>query len=154
MKIIEVGDLPASIQAAELIDAMVAAANAKASRVAPCLTSTESSTSSDQLAEARLVLIGAIKRWTEAGTGAFNQQTAGPFSVSMDTRQRTGYNFWPSEIATLQDICKSESDAPKAYSVDTLGTSTIHSDACALTFGANYCSCGADIAGEPIFGAL
>lgn len=154
MKIIEVGDLPASIQAAELIDAMVAAANAKASRVAPCLTSTESSTTGDQLAEARLVLIGAIKRWVEAGTGAFNQQTAGPFSVSMDTRQRTGYNFWPSEITNLQEICKTESVGREAFSLDTAPSrwSVLHDDACSLMFGATYCSCGADIAGEPIFG--
>lgn len=38
-----------------------------------------------------------------------------------------------------------------AYSVDTVGTGTIHADWCALTFGATYCSCGADIAGYPIY---
>lgn len=34
-------------------------------------------------------------------------QTAGPFnnSESYDTRQRTGFNLWPSEIAELRDLC-------------------------------------------------
>lgn len=145
-------DLPAKLQAAELVDVMVAAANAKAARVAPCLSATDPAPTAGQLAEAKLVLIGAVKRWAEAGTGAFNQQTAGPFSASTDTRQRTGYNFWPSEIANLQDICKSDGDQPKAFSVDTLATGTIHDETCTLRMGGTYCSCGADIAGVPIFG--
>ncbi|WP_269304919.1 hypothetical protein [Aeromicrobium sp. HA] len=153
MTIISVTDLPASLQAAELVEAMVAAANAKAARVAPCLASTDPTPTADQSAEARLVLIGAVKRWSEAGSGAFTQQSAGPFSVSTDTRQRTGFNFWPSEIATLQDICKSDADTPRAYSVDTIGVGSTHSETCSLRFGATYCSCGADIAGVPIFGA-
>lgn len=107
-EIIKTTDLPqdvvSSVEAAVLA-AMVAGANARASRVAPCLASTDPVPTADQLAEAKLVLLGAIKRWSDAGSGAFQQQTAGPFSVAMDTRQRTGYNLWPSEIAQLQDIC-------------------------------------------------
>lgn len=39
-----------------------------------------------------------------------------------------------------------------AFSVDlTAGVSTIHALTCSLYFGATYCSCGADIAGYPIF---
>ena len=30
----------------------------------------------------------------------------------------------------------------------------IHDETCALTFGALYCSCGADIAGYPLYGTL
>jgi hypothetical protein len=39
----------------------------------------------------------------------------------------------------------------EAFSVDTVGCLTIHSDICALTFGALYCSCAADIAGFPLY---
>ena len=113
--IIEVTDLPASIQSADSVELMVAGANAKASRVAPCLADTPTD---DQLAEAKLVLVGAVKRWAEAGAGAFSQQSAGPFQVSTDTRQRTGFNFWPSEIEALQDIC-SEIGTAAAFSIDT-----------------------------------
>ena len=39
-----------------------------------------------------------------------------------------------------------------AFTVDlTGGVSTIHAQTCSLYFGATYCSCGADIAGYPIF---
>ena len=39
----------------------------------------------------------------------------------------------------------------QAYAVDTVGTSTTHVDWCSLAFGATYCSCGADLAGSPIY---
>lgn len=155
MSIIGVSDLPAALQQAELVNVMVDAVNAKAARVAPCLdASSEPYPTPGQIAEARLVLIGAVKRWSEAGSGAFTQQTAGPFSVSTDTRQRTGYNLWPSEIAALQDICKTgDPERREAFSIDTAPTSSVwHSEVCSLRFGATYCSCGADIAGHPIYG--
>lgn len=154
--IIQVTDLPTALQSAELVEAMVDGANAKASRVAPCLTwdgsdEDEPEPSEDQLAEARLILIGAIKRWAEAGSGAFTQQAAGPFSVSTDTRQRTGYNLWPSEITDLQGICASDDDDSRAFAVDTVGDGGVHLAWCSLYFGTDYCSCGVDIAGYPIF---
>jgi len=148
-------DLPQAVQSNELVEAMVAGANAKAARVAPCLTATEPAPSDDQIAEAKLVLIGAVKRWAEAGSGALSQktQTAGSFSLgeTIDTRQRGGFNLWPSEISQLQAICKDGSEK-QAYAVDTAPNClTFHSPLCSLTFGASYCSCGADIAGEPIY---
>lgn len=40
----------------------------------------------------------------------------------------------------------------KAFSLDTAGVATsIHRDICNLNLGANWCSCGADIAGFPIY---
>ncbi|HET8627739.1 MAG TPA: hypothetical protein VFL91_09985, partial [Thermomicrobiales bacterium] len=75
-EIIKVSDLPADLQSADLIADMVAGANAKASRVAPCLDSTDPAPTAGMLAEAKLILLGAVKRWTEAGSGAFQQQTA------------------------------------------------------------------------------
>jgi hypothetical protein len=203
--IIAVTDLPAALQSAELVDAMVDGANAKASRVAPCLTApstawapttayalddkvlsgggalqvTVAGTSGtvapvapdldltvvdgtvtwkriaptpDQLSEARLVLIGAITRWSQAGSGALSAQTAGPFGMTVDTRQRTGYNLWPSEITDLQAICKAGTDTGRqAFSIDTAPVCSDHLPWCSLMMGATYCSCGVDIAGYPIY---
>lgn len=38
-----------------------------------------------------------------------------------------------------------------AFSVDMIGSSSLHLPWCSLAFGAAYCSCGVDIAGTPIF---
>lgn len=38
-----------------------------------------------------------------------------------------------------------------AFSVDMVGASVVHADWCSLYFGATYCSCGASLAGYPIF---
>lgn len=43
------------------------------------------------------------------------------------------------------------SDKSGAFVVDMLGVGTVHLPWCALMFNAAYCSCGVDIAGEPIF---
>lgn len=201
-------DLPSAIQSQELVGAMVAGANAKASRVAPCLvdpTSTAWAASTayavgakvkitvsqfleatiagtsgtvapvvpanidgtvvdgtvtwkriaptaDQMAEAKLVLIGAVKRWVEASSGALQSQQAGPYGMTVDTRQRTGYNLWPSEIEALQEICSTGATGREAFAIDTAGAVGVtHAESCALNFGALYCDCGADIAGFPLF---
>lgn len=120
--IIDVTDLPASLQSAEMIEVMVDGANARASRVAPCLADQETPPTADQLAEAKLVLVGAVKRWTEAGAGSLQSQTAGPYGMTVDTRQRTGFNLWPSEIEALQEICQSAAAA--AFEIDTLPAET------------------------------
>jgi hypothetical protein len=203
--IVQVSDLPAAVQSNELVDAMVAAANSKATRVAPCLTTPTAAWAAntlympgqtvhltgnealqvsipgtsgasepaapaldatvvdgtvtwlrigptpDVLAEAKLVLIGAISRWCQAGTGALTAQTVGPYSQTIDTRQRTGFNLWPSEITSLQDLCR-RGDEGAAFSVDTAPRLTgAHLLWCSLNFGATYCSCGVDIAWYPIY---
>ncbi|WP_235738993.1 hypothetical protein [Nocardioides alcanivorans] len=152
-EIIKVTDLPAGLQSGEMVAAMVAGANARASRVAPCLTSTDPAPSADQLAEAKLILLGAVKRWAEAGSGALASQNAGPFGMTVDTRQRTGYNLWPSEIVDLRAICSAITAGRQAFSIDTAPArgSSIHADICSLHFGAGYCSCAADIAGFPLY---
>lgn len=38
-----------------------------------------------------------------------------------------------------------------AFAIDTVSAATIHIAWCSLMMGANYCSCGADIAGHPIY---
>lgn len=125
----------------------VAGANARASRVAPCLAA--DGVTDDQLAEAQLILIGAVIRWSQAGAGAYQSQNAGPFGYTLDTRQRGGFNLWPSEITQLQDICKNGSES-SAYSFDTVPSGDCHSPVCSIYFGGD-CSCGASLAGLPIY---
>lgn len=209
MAIIALEDLPASIRSDELVLTMLEGANAKAARVAPCLTAPSASVwaastdyvigdqaqrstgeflevtvagtsgtveptaplavgatvtdgtvtwkriapTTSQVAEAKLVLIGAIKRWSEAGSGAMQTQIVGPFQQTVDTRQRSsGYNLWPSEIKQLQDICASGLDASSgAFSLSPARCGSEHLPWCSLAFGATYCSCGADIAGFPLY---
>lgn len=150
-EIITVDDLPADLQTNELVDLMVAGANAKASRVAPCLVDEETAPTDDQIAEAKLVLVGAVKRWADAGSGALQSEVTGPFAYTVDTRQRTGFNLWPSEIEQLQDICTSGTDTSSGAFSITPTCRSAHLPWCSLAFGAAYCSCGVDIAGEPIF---
>lgn len=42
-------------------------------------------------------------------------------------------------------------DPSGAFAIDMLGAGSLHLPWCSLYFGANYCSCGVDIAGYPIF---
>lgn len=42
-------------------------------------------------------------------------------------------------------------DPSGAFSIDMFAASSIHQPWCSLAFGALYCSCGADIAGYPIY---
>lgn len=149
-EIISVFDLPAALQNAELAESMVNGANAKASRVAPCLAD---SPTDDQMAEAKLVLLGAVKRWLEASSGALQSQQAGPFGMTVDTRQRAGYNLWPSEIEALRSICATEPTGRQAFSLDTAPTSLAgHAPYCDLYFGAETCSCGFTLTGvAPIY---
>lgn len=204
--IITVDDLPASVRSHELVQLMVDGANAKATRVAPCLTTATSAawtlstdyllgdrvllatgellqvtvagtsdateptaptvtgrtvedgtvtwqrieSSDDQLDEAKLILVGAVKRWAEASSGALASQQAGPFGMTVDTRQRTGFNLWPSEIEALQALCATATKSG-AFSLDLAPPGSIHQPWCNLAFGALWCSCGADIAGYPLY---
>ena len=147
--IIRLEDLPTKVREHELAETLVAGANARALRVAPCLAEPDSASARS---EAKLILVGAVQRWAEAGSGAVAQASAGPFQLSTDTRQRTGFNLWPSEIEVLQDLCSK--DAGGAFGVDTAPTSgrVFHDEACAVVFGASYCSCGAVLTGgEPLW---
>ena len=151
MDIITLGDVDSFASSVDtgLLQVMVAGANARAVRVAPCLAASDNPAAR---AEAKLILIGAVKRWVEAGSGAVAQASAGPFQLSTDTRQRTGFNLWPSEIEVLQDLCSK--DAGGAFGVDTGPTSgsVFHDEACTVVFGASYCSCGAVLTGgEPLW---
>lgn len=149
-EIITADDLPEDVAAQAMSQTWVNGANARASRVAPCLAATgDLAPTDDQLAEAKLILIGAVLRWSEAGSGALQSQTAGPFGQTIDTRQRGGFRLWPSEIADLQDICNKAAES-RAFAVDTVPSCGYHSPICSVYFGGG-CSCGADIAWQPIY---
>src|SRR5690606_1492346 len=149
--IIAIEDLPANLRDIDVIAAMIAGANAGAARVAPARASTVPPPTDSPLAEAKLILLGWIKRWVDGGSGAIVQQTAGPFSQTIDNRRRSGWRLWPSEIDSLQALCRTTGQRV-AFAIYTApGLMPYHSPICALHFGASYCSCGADIAGEPIY---
>ena len=97
-------------------EAMIADALAMASRVAPCINDTDFAYPD----AAKAILRGAILRWHEAGTGAFQQQTAGPFGVQVDTRQQRRGMFWPSEINDLQALC--EQNGGTSYTTSLAGS--------------------------------
>lgn len=127
-------------------EAMIADAVAQAVMVAPCLA-VEDDLDANQKAAVLAVLRSAILRWNEAGTGAVQQQTAGPFTSMVDTRQQRRSLFWPTEIAQLQGICTTLAGGSGGiFAIDTVGCGTIqHAEVCALYFGALYCSCGASL---------
>jgi hypothetical protein len=129
----------------EKAQTMIDDAMAMAALVAPCIL--EETFANE--AAARAIIRGAILRWNEAGTGAYTQRSAGSVQVSTDTRQPRKGMFWPTEIDQLQKLCATTTSG--AFSISMLGASSIHQPWCSLHFGATYCSCGADIAGEPIY---
>lgn len=143
---------PADLEPFATIDpvkaqAMIDDALAMAELVAPCITSTEFA----HAGAAKAVIRGAILRWHDAGSGAVSSQTAGPFGQTLDTRQVRRSMFWPSEIEQLQKMCQA-ADTGGAWAYDTAGCLLPqHAEICALHFGADYCSCGAVLAGAPLW---
>ena len=77
------------------------------------------------------------------------QQTGGPFSVTMKPVNPAGdFYLTKQERKALGD------GTQQAFGVQVAGFGrSIHLPWCNLAFGALYCSCGADIAGEPIYEA-
>lgn len=129
-EIISIDDLPQSVIDAvdsDLLQVMLDSVNATASRVAPCLIETDPAPSDGQLAEARLVLIAAIIRWSQVGVGGVTQQseTLGPINraITYDTSRIGGYNLWPSEIRRLQEVCAS-GPGGNAFEIDTTPVDT------------------------------
>jgi hypothetical protein len=96
--------------------AMIDDALALAALVAPCITDDDFAYAT----AAKAILRGAILRWNEAGSGALQAQTAGPFGVTMDNRQQRRGMFWPSEIEQLQQLCIDGNPTGGAFEIDTL----------------------------------
>lgn len=90
----------ATIEAAKA-NAMIDDAEAMAVLAAPCITAEGFAYG----AAVKAILRGAVLRWNDAGSGALQQQTAGPFGQTLDTRQERRGMFWPSEIVALQGLC-------------------------------------------------
>ena len=122
-------------------------AEAMALLAAPCLAG---ALTTDQVSQVRAVLRQALTRWKEAGAGATTTTTAGPFAQTIDTHVSRKGMFWPSELEQLRRICGGGS--AKSGTSSTLASDlSIHTQTCSLALGALYCSCGADIAGFPLF---
>lgn len=137
MALLEVSDLTpfATIDPAKA-GAMVADAIALATMVAPCLAG--ESLTPLQASAAKAILRGAVLRWNDSGSGAVSQQTAGPFQMSIDTKQARRTMFWPSEITELQRICKGATGG--AFGIDTAPQPIMfHSSLCEWGGG---CNCG------------
>lgn len=118
---------------------------------APCLRSGPGELKDYQYKAARAIMRGAVLRWSEAGNGSVQQQSAGIFSMTTTPQARRN-SYWPSEKEDLQKICR-DANAGKAYSISTAPVvGSVHDPTCSLNLGATFCSCGADIAGHPIFG--
>lgn len=99
----------------EKAQAMIDDALALAALVAPCISDEDF----EYDAAAKAILRGAILRWHEAGSGAMQQQQAGPFGVTVDTRQQRRGMFWPSEIESLQQLCLDGNPSGGAFEIDT-----------------------------------
>ena len=104
----------ASIEEAKA-EAMIEDAEAMAVLAAPCITADGFT----NLAAVKAVIRSAILRWNEAGTGALQSQTAGPYGQVLDTRQERRGMFWPSEIVALQNLCASSQGG--SYTVSLAG---------------------------------
>ena len=111
---LEIEDLaPFAIIDRAKAQAMIEDAEAMALLAAPCITA-EAFTNQ---AAVKAILRGAVMRWAEAGSGALQAQTAGPFGQTLDTRQERRGMFWPSEIVQLQGLCATGA----VYSVSLAG---------------------------------
>lgn len=98
----------------------------------------------------RRIVCAVVKRSMEAGdadTGGLEtmQVGAGPFQFGGKVSDSDFY-------LKKQEKHALGFGATKAFGVQITGSSEVrHLPWCNLNFGATYCSCGADIAGEPIF---
>lgn len=100
----------------------------------------------------RRVVCAVVRRAMEAAAGDMGgvsqvQASTGPYSTSYTPTNPHGDFYLTKLEKQALGVGKQ-----KAFSVQVGTTATsVHRPWCALAFGANYCSCGADIAGEPIY---
>lgn len=131
-------------------EAMIADALAMARLSAPCIDDADFAHPDAALA----IIRGAILRWNDAGSGVktWSSENVGPFVQSESYQQPARRAlFWPSEIEQLKKLC-ADSTSGKAFSYDTAGGEVVtHAQVCSLYFGAVDCSCGAVLAGAPLW---
>ncbi len=92
-------------------EAMITDALAIAAMIAPCINEPDFTNT----AAAKAIIRGAILRWHDADSGAVTQQTAGPFSTTIDTNTRRRGMYWPSEILQLQKLCRDDARRRAAW---------------------------------------
>lgn len=96
-------------------EAMIEDAEAMAVLAAPCIEAAEFAAT----AALKAILRGAVLRWHDSGTGAFQSQQMGPFGVQYDTRHERRAMFRPEEIVALQNLCSANHGG--VYSVSLAG---------------------------------
>ena len=106
---------PFATIAPDKAQAMIDDAEAMAVLAAPCITVVGFA----HTTALRAILRAAVLRWHEAGSGAFQAKTIGPFGETYDTRQDRRGMFWPTEVAALQNLCATNKGG--AYSVSLAG---------------------------------
>lgn len=138
----------ATIEEAKAL-AMIEDAEAMAAEAAPCITGDDFA----KQAAVKAILRAAILRWNDAGAGAKTSRSALGYAETIDTTNPRKGLFWPSEIEQLQKLCRAP-DAGGAFDIDTVSGcgAIVHSEVCAVNFGADYCSCGAVLTqGLPLY---
>lgn len=96
-------------------EAMIADAEAMAVLAAPCIKVAGFTNT----AALKAILRGAVLRWHDSGSGAFQSQQMGPFGVQYDTRHERRAMFRPEEIVALQNLCSANHGG--VYSVSLAG---------------------------------
>lgn len=143
--------VPAPLKTA-LADALIEDAEAMALIVAPCLNPIDDLTATQKAAVKAVLRQAVVRRYT-AGDGTLTMEMAGAFQYQ-NSINPAGNTLWPSEIERLKLICSSSGRGAAiidVLSADPNATVSAHLDWCSLVLGATFCSCGVDIAGEPIF---
>ena len=82
--------------------AMIRSVRARAVSIAPCLNG---DLTPDQVETVRAILLDAVVRWADAGSGAVTHQAAGPFTQTVDARVDRRGAFIKSELDDLRGIC-------------------------------------------------
>lgn len=119
-----------------------------ATMAAPPLADPEPLTTT-QRAQVKTILRRAVIREADAGSGAKTQETAGPYSYTVDTRKADNVSFLTDEeedaLRGVVGIVKST----QAFSADLTTTSgySDHLPWCDLMFGGLSCSCGVSLTG-------
>lgn len=96
---------------AERLADMIDDAMATAVMHAPCLAGDVSAATAGAV---KAIIRGAIVRWVDSGSGAYQTLTAGPFGAGMDTRQQRLAMFLPSEVQQLKELCAAASGTGSA----------------------------------------
>lgn len=84
----------------ESLEALIEHAEATALVTAPCISDPGFAGGG----ALKALLVGAVSRWHSLGDGITSQESAGPFSRTIDSTAKR-LLFWPSEIKGLRGLC-------------------------------------------------